>query len=241
MIRYEIDAALFSMEDARRHLVAVDPAGPVRAQPVRRGRGPDPPDRRQPPGPEPRREVGPSSNRRAAPAAPASGRSGPISSGRPKPIAPIGGVLLHSRSSDAPRTTRTLGFQELSRSRRRAVRHGRDRHRRAQRLRQEQHRRRHHLGARRAERQEPPRRPHGRRDLRRQRRPQGDGRGRGPPAPARRRRAAEDRPGRCPDSTASRPSTAMADPRPTGRRRAAALRATSRSAAGSIAPARAST
>ena len=25
MIRYEIDAALFSMEDARRHLVAVDP------------------------------------------------------------------------------------------------------------------------------------------------------------------------------------------------------------------------
>ena len=63
----------------------------------------------------------------------------------------------------------------------------RDRHRRAQRLRQEQRRRCDHLGARRAERQEPARRSHGGRDLRRQRRAQADGRG-GSAAAARRRR-----------------------------------------------------
>ena len=59
MIRYEIDAALFSMEDARRHLVAVDPQAlyalslfgeargltaspPPAARPTRRGNPPMP-------------------------------------------------------------------------------------------------------------------------------------------------------------------------------------------------------
>ena len=55
-----------------------------------------------------------------------------------------------------------------------------------ERVRQEQRRRRHHLGAGRAERQEPARRPDGRRDLQRQRRAQADRRGRSAAAAERR-------------------------------------------------------
>ena len=61
----------------------------------------------------------------------------------------------------------------LLRSHRTPLQRGRHRrHCRPQRLRQEQHQRRHQLGAGRAVRQEPARHPHGRRDLRRNPRPQ---------------------------------------------------------------------
>ena len=76
-------------------------------------------------------------------------------------------------------TSRDCRLQELPRPRGVDLRQRRHRHRRAERLRQEQRRRCHDVGARRAERQEPARRSHGGRHLRRQRRAQADGRRRG--------------------------------------------------------------
>ena len=50
MIRYEIDLAVFSTEDARRHLITVDPQAQYALSPLRRGREPDAADRRHPAG-----------------------------------------------------------------------------------------------------------------------------------------------------------------------------------------------